>query len=117
MTYRLQVSDSPNGFTSPYRDYFLDTVTFTPPDAFPDKTYYWRVAVRDAMAMKARIRRVYTFTKAVSGDNFNSATSRRTEPGGFPTFKWTALNGAAYYHIQIARNPQFSQPVRDEIGR
>ncbi len=114
VTYRLQVSDSPNGFTAPYRDYFLDTVTFTPPDAFPDKTYYWRVAVRDASGNEGPYSRVYTFTKQYPVTTL-LAPPPGAQTGGFPTFKWTAVNGAAYYHIQIAKNPQFSQPVRDEI--
>jgi hypothetical protein len=114
VTYRLQVSDSPNGFTAPYRDYILDTVTFTPPDAFPDKTYYWRVAVRDASGNEGPYSRVFTFTKQYPVTTL-LAPLTGAQTGGFPTFKWTAINGAAYYHIQIAKNPQFSQPVRDEI--
>jgi hypothetical protein len=113
--YRLQVADSPNGFTAPYRDYIVDSITLTPSDAFPNKTYYWRVAVRDTSGNEGPYSRVFTFTKQYPKTTLVEPIVGG-QSGGFPTFKWTALTGAATYHIQIARNLQFTQLVRDEYA-
>ena len=111
--FHLQVATSPNGFSSPFEDITLDTINWTPSRTYPDGTYYWRIAVRDASGNDGPFGAVYTFTK-----QYPAVTLISPPPGArigdFPEFSWTAVNGAARYRLQVAANPQFS-PVYDDV--
>ena len=105
--YHLQVANSPTGFSAPFEDVVLDTLTWTPTRSYQDGVYYWRVAARDAANRDGPFSPVYTFTKQYRGTTLVSPLSGA--PGNdFPTFVWTAVEGAARYRIEIAKNAQFS---------
>lgn len=110
--YRLQVATTPTGFSSPFEDVIADTINWTPTKSYPDGTYYWRVAVRDAAGKDGPFSPVCSFTKQYPVVTLVSPLTG-TVTGGFPTFVWTAVDGAARYKIEIAKNPNFS-PKYDE---
>ncbi len=71
------------------------------------------MVVRDVNGNEGPYSPVYTFTKQYPIPTLLEPLVGG-QSGGFPTFKWTAIDGAAYYRIQIAKNPQFAPAVRDE---
>ncbi len=110
--FHLQIATSPNSFGSPFEDLTLDTINWTPSRSYPDGTYYWRIAVRDANSNDGPFGGVYTFTKQYPTVTLISPGSGDTI-GFFPDFSWTAVNGAARYRLQVATNPQFSPTYED----
>ncbi len=109
--YYLQVANNPL-FNPIHESATLDTVTWTPIGSYPDGTYYWRVAVQDAGGRNGPYSPVYTFTKQYPVVTLVSPLTG-TMTGGFPTFIWEPVDGAAQYKIEIAKNAQFS-PKFDE---
>jgi hypothetical protein len=109
---RLQVATSPTGFGSAFEDLIIDTINWTPSRAYPDGTYYWRLAVRDANNNDGPYTPVYTFTKQYLVPTLIAPLSG-ARTGDYPEFEWEAITGAASYRLMVATNPQFSNPVID----
>jgi len=109
---RLQVATSPTGFSNPFEDLVVDTINWTPNRTYPDGTFYWRAAVRDANGNDGPYTQVYTFTKQYMAPTLIAPLSGgRT--GDYPEFEWEAVTGAAYYRLMVATNSQFSPSVID----
>ncbi len=110
--YHLQIATSPTGFGSPLEDVELDTVNWTTNRTYPDGTYYWRLAVRDANHNDGPYTRIYTFTKQYLVPTLVAPLSG-ARTGDYPEFEWEAVTGATSYRLMVASNPQFSNPVID----
>lgn len=112
-TYRLQIDYDPN-FGNP-AEFTTQSTSFTIPGdkSLYDGTFYWRVAVlidkRDVGAFSApqQFYKEYLTPNLISpigNTPFTKATS----------FEWEPLPGAAYYEVQLADNPQFNSPIRED---
>lgn len=108
--YHLQVAYNPR-FDQLTQDVVLDTINWTPASGFPDGTYYWRVAVRDASNNDSPFSAIYTFTKQYPAVTLLSPASGGTV-GDYQEFSWTPIASAALYRLQIARDPQFTVNLR-----
>jgi len=106
--YHLQVASSPDGFSPAFEDIVLDTPSWTSWRSYPDDTYYWRVAVRDANNRDGPFSGVYTFTKQSPIVTLVEPITGTLSADPYPTFIWEPVDGAARYRIEIAQNPQFS---------
>ncbi|MBP7687937.1 MAG: hypothetical protein KA765_08520 [Thermoflexales bacterium] len=110
--YRLQIATSPTGFGSPFEDVDLDTTTWTPNRTYPDGTFYWRIAVRDASRNDGPYTQIYTFTKQYPAPTLIAPLSGG-RAGDYPEFEWEMVSGAASYRLQVATNPQFTSLAVD----
>jgi len=109
----LQVATSPTGFGSPFEDMFVDTINWTTNRTYPDGTYYWRAAVRDASNNDGPYTEIYTFTKQYLAPTLVAPLSGARTGDDYPEFEWKAVTEAAAYRLMVATNPQFSNPVID----
>lgn len=109
--YRLQIANSPDGFPSPFENVILDTTSWTPTKSYPDDTYYWRVAVRDASNYDGPFSEVYTFTKQSPVVTLVSPITGTLSGEAYPTFIWEPIDGAARYKIQISTDSNFGSMV------
>jgi hypothetical protein len=82
------------------------------PHALPPGRYYWRVAARDKAGQLGR------YTGAVPFDVVESASPEvvAAKPRrGELTLSWQAGADGQRYHVQVARDPDFSRPQVDEV--
>ena len=108
--YRLQLASDPN-FSSP-RAYNTTATSYTPAksQSLADGTWYWRLAVLDANGSPGTFGPTQRFYKEYRKPTL-VAPPQGSSTTGIPTFKWDALDGAAYYQIQIADNALFNNPT------
>ncbi|MCB0064619.1 MAG: hypothetical protein KDE19_20995, partial [Caldilineaceae bacterium] len=108
--YRLQI-DEDSQFGSP-ATFSTQATSFTIPGSKSlfDGNFYWRVAAVDADGNVGTYSETQTFYKEyltpvpiapIGNAPFTKATS----------FAWEPLDGASYYEIEIADEPQYAKPV------
>jgi hypothetical protein len=114
--YTLQV-DSDSNFSRPIINLPLDGTSYTPQDALPDGTYYWRVAARRSRTVLGRWTPTMFFTKRSLApavvSPINGAIINEQ-----PTFTWSAVltptqmprMAAPRYRLQLSSDPNFSSP-------
>ncbi len=124
--YTLQVDDDAN-FSSPLIDQPTDATSFTPTDTSnalrPGVQYYWRVVMRRSSSVIGHWSAPMTFTKSsvaptplpvtVVGAAAQTDTLHRQ-----PTLRWSAILtpateprlAAPAYRLQVANNPDFTNP-------
>jgi len=106
--YRLQLSKDPN-FSAPVEFTTASTsYTLVYRQSLADGTWYWRVAVYDAKNNLGTFSPVQQFYKEYLPPIPRRPLQGSTSPG-IPLFRWDALDGAAYYKIEIADNPLFNK--------
>lgn len=108
--YRLQLAKDPN-FSDPAEFTTASTAyTLAYRESLADGTWYWRVAVYDATKQVWSFSPVQQFYKEYLPPIALQPAQGSTAIG-VPSFRWKALDGAAYYKIEIADNPLFNQPL------
>jgi hypothetical protein len=114
--YKVQL-DNDSNFSSPLVDKNIDGTSFTPTDALPDGTYYWRVAMRRSSTVIGHWTPTMSFVK----QSLSPAALRPTyddKTNHQPTFTWAAVLtptveprlAAPRYRLQVASDPNFSSP-------
>ncbi len=109
--YRLLLDNDPN-FSSPIwgQSDTLDTISVTPwrdSLGLADGTYYWKVAMIDAGGNYGPYQEVGGFFYKT----YYSPTLLAASFDPSPDLTWAPLDGAAYYKVQICRDPYFSNCV------
>jgi hypothetical protein len=114
-TYRLQVSDDP-GFPGTVFD--DATITSTSRQVGPlggSKTYYWRLsATNSGGTSTSNWSEIWSFTTRIDTPGTPSLiapANNSVDVEFYPTLQWTSTNGAAFYTVQMALDPQFNQVV------
>ncbi len=109
--YSLIVDDDPN-FSSPLLSKLMDTTSFTPDKSkiVDDGTYYWKVAILVGTSQYGPYSEVASFYKAYLVPTLQSAIF---DP--VPDLKWNPIDGAAYYQLQICRDPSFTDCVENNV--
>lgn len=107
-TYRIQISQS-STFSSTVDDRELDQPFYTPYDkTLPQGTLYWRVQVVDPANNHVSWSAVRSFSNNQPAiDLVNGAATAPglgATTGGTPTFRWTPMDGASSYQIEVYRN-------------
>jgi hypothetical protein len=108
--YRLQYSTDPTFVAGTIS---LDTrnTTYTPLDSLEnDKNYYWRVRAHTSGLSFSDWTPVWNFLK-----KWYILPVLLTPPNGyqhvrFPTFTWSPVPGAAYYHFELDNDISFASP-------
>lgn len=113
--YRLQVATTPTGFPSPYEDVNLDTASWTPTKSYPDGTYYWQVAVRNASNRDGPFSAIRTFIKQYPAVTLVAPLTGTVASDAYPTFVWEPEDGAARYNIEVATDMNFGSKIDDQI--
>ncbi|HMN31040.1 MAG TPA: hypothetical protein PKE45_22990, partial [Caldilineaceae bacterium] len=114
--YTLQI-DNDSNFSSPLANLQLDGTSYTPTDALPDGTYYWRVATRRSKTVIGHWTTTSTFTKRSLAPVLVSPVGG-VVVNGQPTFQWTVVltptdtprSAAPRYRLQLSNDPHFSNP-------
>lgn len=108
--YRVQIADNAE-FSTIWETTDTEQNCYTTAKAMPDGTYYWRVAMIDGGGKISSYSASASFTKQYPITTLVSPISGAI---GTPTFRWTAVDGAASYRLEISTNPNFS-PIFDQI--
>jgi hypothetical protein len=114
--YKVQL-DNDSNFSSPLFNGNIDGTSFTPTNALPDGTYYWRVAMRRSSTVIGHWTDTMSFVKqSVSPmallPTYDDTTAQQ------PTLTWAAVLtptveprlAAPRYRLQVASDPNFSSP-------
>jgi hypothetical protein len=119
--YHLKVSKDPS--LSPiYDSVNTDYVSFTPyvgtptagdEDVYPNGTYYWEVEARDHGGVLIATSSARSFTKQMTLPLIAPADGATLTTD--PTFQWTRVVGAAYYHLKVSKDPSLS-PIYDSVN-
>ena len=109
--YRLLLDDDPN-FSSPIwgTGNTIDTLSVTPWSnvlGLDDGTYYWKVAMIDGAGNPGP----YQEAGGVFYKTYYSPTLLAASFDPSPDLSWAPLQGAAYYKVQVCRDPYFSNCV------
>ena len=96
-----------------------DSPTYTVPDGsdLPDAKYYWRVRGVTSVGVAGKWSVAWVITIDTTGPAMPVLTAPAMNAGTAdttPTFTWNAVSGAKGYHIQIADNPDFTNPVEGD---
>lgn len=107
-TYRIQISQS-STFSSTVDDREVDQPYYTPYDrTLPQGILYWRVQVVDPANNHVTWSEVRSFHNNQPAIDLTNAAE--TSPdlgstvGGTPAFRWTPVDGASVYQIEVYRN-------------
>ena len=106
--YRIQVANNP-AFTTPKIDVTTQSTSFTPAkgQSLADGLWYWRVAFVDANNKVGAYSPAQSFTKEYPLPPLLSPAQNDVVSAA-PTFVWAPTNGAAYYKLQYADNPNYN---------
>ena len=111
-TYRLQVSDDP-GFPGAviFDDQSITTTSRQVGPLSGSRTYYWRVNARNAAGTTtsdwSAVRNFSTRIDTPSTPTLVSPADGAQDVDFSPTLQWAQANGAAFYTVQMALDPQF----------
>jgi hypothetical protein len=106
--YRVQVSKDPSFSPGQIFDEIVtEHACWTPSKAYEDRTYYWHVAMLDGEDRIGDYSDTAVFTKQYPATAWLNPASGSGSTGT-PTFSWAPVFGAAYYRIEIARDPDFT---------
>jgi hypothetical protein len=110
--YHLMVDDDPN-FSSPLIQVALDTTSYTANRSkkIEDGTYYWKVAMLVGTNQYGPYSEPASFYKVYLTPTLSAASF-----GPVPDLKWEPLDGAAYYQLQICRDPFFADCVESNVS-
>lgn len=113
-SYLLQIAPSIPELDDPAnkKNYKTITTRYQPLERFVNGTYYWRVTPLDPKDRRGTASEIYVFTQAYGSstyaphevpvlivpENFSTVTFT-------PTFRWTAVRGAAFYRLQYTTHP------------
>jgi hypothetical protein len=109
--YRLQIASDP-GFSQIFETVDTEQNCYTPSIPYADGTYYWHVAMIDGSSRASNYTSTAQFTKQYPVTTLLEPISGM-QPGT-PTYKWTPVDGAAYYKLEVSKSSGFS-PIYDSI--
>jgi hypothetical protein len=111
--YRFQIATSREGFSSPV--YSADTLAtmHQPATKLTNGTYYWRVTPRDPRDRDGTPSEVRSFVVKYRPVPALLQPEDNATPTFTPTFSWTAVQGAEYYHLQYTTDPAFFANVNE----
>lgn len=109
--YQLQVSTDPN-FNYIYDAIETSNHCWAPNHGYADGTYYWHVAMMDGAGQIGPYSLTGRFTKQYNPPVLLNPI-KGTEPAT-PTFKWSNVDGAATYVLEVSPHPSFF-PVYDAV--
>lgn len=107
--YRLQIADNPT-FSSVQLDVTTQATSYTPPKgrSLADGVWYWRVAFVDGSGKLHPFSPPQRFTKTYPlASLLEPAQGEST--GEAPIFRWTPIDGAAYYRLEYADNSSYNR--------
>ena len=110
--YHIEVADN-DTFTPLFWEEDTYNLSLTPISTLPNGLFYWRVTGVDADGNLGDISAVWSFTKHIPKPTLSSPVAGATNVR-LPTFKWKAVSGASYYHIQVATDNAFTDIVWEE---
>jgi hypothetical protein len=102
--YKVELSVSPT-FVPVDHTYTTYNTCITPQDAFEHGTYYWRVSGVDADDNEGTASTPWTFVKQIPAPVLDSPADSSTVVT--PTLAWQAVQGAAYYQVEVSTSPIF----------
>jgi hypothetical protein len=117
--YKVELSGSPTFIPVSYT-YTTYNTQITPVDAIDLDTYYWRVSGVDADDNVGTGSAAITFTLNAPAAPVDLVPQLQTPGNGEtittdPSFSWTRVVGAAYYHLVVSEEADFS-PSYDYVN-
>lgn len=109
--YRVQVATDP-GFSNNIETIDTEQRCWTTTISYPDGIYYWHVAMIDGSYHLSAYSAASSFTKQYPITNLLEPLPG--EGVQTPTFKWSPVDGASYYKLEISKNPGFT-PIYDGV--
>ncbi len=113
LNYHIQIDDD-SGFSNPLivDDNTLITADYTLSSDLPEGTIYWRVASIDINS-NGNFSAADNFLIDITPLGIPVLTAYTPDPTNdkTPTLSWSAVTGAANYHIQISENAGFTAPL------
>ncbi|HTG32899.1 MAG TPA: RHS repeat-associated core domain-containing protein [Thermoanaerobaculia bacterium] len=112
--YRVQVSTDA-GFTAPLIDTAPGTFPYVPAVDLPEGRIYWRVASRDEAGNQSVLSAADDFLLDITPPAVPVLTPVLPNPTSVarPSLGWIAVQDAASYRLQVARDPGFAAPLID----
>jgi hypothetical protein len=106
-TYKIQLSLTSDFITTVLNVDTLNT-TYQPKELIANGNYYWRVVPIDPSGTHLGTASAPRFIR-ISYDQVPVLLepANRSTPTFTPTFRWTAVRGAAEYHLQYSTDPTF----------
>jgi hypothetical protein len=111
--YRIQVSRGDPTFSSIYDTKDVESNCWTPSKGYDEGKYYWRVAMLDGDNRQGNFSPAAVFTKQYPVTTLVSPLSGPPLTGT-PTFKWSVVQGAASYRLEVSQYSTFS-PIYQSI--
>jgi hypothetical protein len=110
--YHIQVATD-NTFTTIVFEDDLYNLSVTPVSSLDNTAFYWHVQGMDAGGNGGEWSVTWTFTKVIPAP---SLVSPANGAGAVvtPTFQWQAAQGAVYYEVEGADNPDFLNPWSEQ---
>ena len=102
--YKVELSTSPT-FVAVEATYTTYNTRVTPDDTLAHGTHYWRVSGVDADGHVGTPSASRSFTKGISAPTLVSPEDNASVT--IPTFEWQAVDGAAYYKVELSTSPTF----------
>jgi hypothetical protein len=102
--YKVEVSTSPT-FVPVEATYTTYNTRTTPVDTLAHGLHYWRVSGLDADGHVGTPTAGWSFTKTIPAPNL--ASPNDTASVITPTMEWQAVDGAAYYKVELSASPTF----------
>lgn len=115
--YKLQIYSSPGGWANPISSITTVATTFQPSTKLTNGTYYWRVVPMDRTNRDGTPSSERSFIAGYNLIPTLLAPADNANPTFTPTFRWTAVRGAQYYHLEYTTDPSFSNNLTDIYTR
>ena len=112
-SYQLQVSPNGDWQNNKTLDVEVLSTRYSPPTTLNNASYFWRVRSRDAASNYGDWSAVWQFSRAWPGrptllGALKGVGSDDIQSVSVPTFRWTPVQRAAYYQLQVGTDRNFS---------
>jgi hypothetical protein len=114
--YRVQISTAA-AFTAPLIDATLASSPYVPTSDLPEGRIYWRVASRDEAGNQSVFSAADDFLLDITPPAVPVLVLVLPSPTSVPrpSLGWTAVQDAASYRVQVARDPGFTAPLMIDV--
>ncbi len=117
--YHLQVSTNSGFGVLSFEQQLTATSLRSPLSLGPGPLYYWRVRAQDRQGNWGPWSAVWSFRIELSGPAapvLLTPAHGEVTSNAMPNFMWNAVSGAAQYHLQLAGDNKFTQPLFEEFN-